>query len=188
MLVDVGTDAKDMHIIPYLGFVSAEYLHIRDADIMPEMISSAVAAASSLISPSIKNASTSSPNHLPENSNLHELTLMHSSFLRKVRRGNSEPDETGFDGGYVILVSPNEHNRSYDLILSAGVADDVSFEEEMASLYNAPVHLYSKLLLKFTCPKILLSECKNNVGCSRDLLTRMFCCMPMVITAGMSRG
>jgi hypothetical protein len=142
VLVDVGTDAKDMHVIPYLGFVSVEYLHIRDADIMPEMISSAMVAASSLISPSIKNASTSSPNNLPDSSNLHELTLMHSSFMRKVRRGNSEADETGFDGGYVILVSPNEHNRSYDLILSAGVADDVSFEEEMASLYNAPVHLY----------------------------------------------
>jgi hypothetical protein len=142
VLVDVGTDAKDMHIIPYLGFVSVEYLHIRDADTLPEMISSAMAAASSLISHSRKNAYTSSLNHLPESSNLHELTLMHSSSMRKVRRGNSEPDETGFDGGYVVMVSSDEHERSYDLILSAGVADDVSFEEEMASLYNAPVHLY----------------------------------------------
>ena len=54
VLVDVGTDAKDMHIIPYLGFVSVEYLHIRDADIMPDLISSAMAAASSLISPAIE--------------------------------------------------------------------------------------------------------------------------------------
>ena len=53
MLVDVGTDAKDMHIIPYLAFVSVEYLHIRDADTMPEMLSRAMAAASSLISPSL---------------------------------------------------------------------------------------------------------------------------------------
>jgi hypothetical protein len=141
VLVDAGADAKDMHIIPYLGFVSVEYLHIWDVAIMTEMISSAMAAANSLISPSIERASSSS-NHLPRNSNLHELTLMHSSVMQKVRRGNSEPDETGFDGGYVILLSPNDGNHSYDLILSAGVADDVSFEEEMASLYDAPVHLY----------------------------------------------
>ena len=141
MLVDTGTDAKDMHIIPYLAFVSVEYLHISDADIMPEMISSAMAAASPLVSPSGDRAASSS-SHMPRDSNLHELTLMHSSVMTKVRRGTSEPDETGFDGGYVILLSPSDSNRSYDLVLSAGVADDVSFEEEMALLYNAPVHLY----------------------------------------------
>jgi hypothetical protein len=100
-----------------------------------------MAAASSLITPSIDHASTFS-DRLLRNSNLHELTMMHSSSMQKVRRGNSEPDETGFDGGYVILLPPDDNNRSYDLVLSAGVADDVSFEEEMATLYNAPVHLY----------------------------------------------
>ena len=73
---------------------------------------------------------------------MHELSLLQSHSIKKVRRGNSEPDETGFDGGYIVMMLPDDNSRSYDLILSAGIADDVSFEEEMAVLYDAPVHLY----------------------------------------------
>ena len=75
----------------------------------------------------------------------HALTLLQSSSVKKVRRGNSEPNDTGFDGGYITCVLPDDGTSSYDLFLSAGIANDVSFEEEMAVLYAAPLNSLSVL-------------------------------------------
>jgi len=78
----------------------------------------------------------------------HALTLLQSSSVKKVRRGNSEPNDTGFDGGYITCVLPDDGTSSYDLFLSAGIANDVSFEEEMAVLYAAPLNSLPVLCAK----------------------------------------
>lgn len=63
----------------------------------------------------------------------HPLTLFDPAPLNKIRLGRDN------DGGYVIADLPY---NSYDLFLSAGIANDVSFENDFCKKYDITCHAF----------------------------------------------
>jgi hypothetical protein len=54
------------------------------------------------------------------------LLTVYKSPFKKLRIGKEN------DGGYIICDIPDIH---YDIILSGGIGDDITFEEELCSIY-----------------------------------------------------
>lgn len=70
---------------------------------------------------------------------LHPLSLYNPyPYFHKIRLGRNN------DGGYIIAVNNSNNNLlpNYDLFLSAGIADDVSFEIEFTNKFNIQCYTF----------------------------------------------
>jgi len=97
------------------------------------------------------------PNHL----------IVYKSPFSKVRLGKD------YDGGYVICDIPNQ---SYSLLISGGVCDDISFEEDFIRLFNVPCVAFDGTVsgLPPSSFEHLISFIQKNIGPENsDAVTNM---------------
>jgi len=85
-----------------------------------------------------------------------DLTVYQSPY-NKIRIGKEH------DGGYVIADAPIH----YELLISAGIADDVSFEEEFIQKYNTPCIAFDGTIDTFPETKNI-TFIKKNIGTVND--------------------
>ena len=80
------------------------------------------------------------------------LTVYESPF-NKIRVGKE------YDGGYIISDIP----IVYDILISGGVADDISFEEEFTKKYNVPCIAFDGTI-EFSTDNTMITYIKQNIG------------------------
>ena len=97
--------------------------------------------------------------------NINDLTLYESPF-NKIRFGKS------YDGGYIITEIPN---INYGLLLSAGIDDDISFEDEFCDKFNTKCLAFDGTINNVVTNNSNIKYIKKNIGVdNNDLETNLF--------------
>jgi hypothetical protein len=97
--------------------------------------------------------------------NPNDLTLYESPF-NKIRIGKS------YDGGYIINEIPN---LDYGLLLSGGIAEDISFEEDFCYKYNTSCLAFDGTINKVNTTNVDINYIKKNIGINNsDSETNLF--------------
>ena len=94
-----------------------------------------------------------------------DLTLYESPF-NKIRIGKS------YDGGYIITEIPN---INYGLLLSAGVGNDISFEQEFCNKFNTKCLTFDGTISNFNTNNDSITHITKNIRTNNnDLETNLF--------------